>query len=337
MNKKCFGCGSILQTIDESKEGYTSKKIEESTYCRRCFKIKNYGDYKRVKDDSTNYLNIYKNINNTNDLVLFLVDIFNINNTLEIINKYLSNEIILVITKKDILPASLKENKIKKFIKNCNFNKNITDICIISSYKNYNIDILFNEIKKRKKSKYVYVVGNTNAGKSTFINKIIDNYSIKKNYLTTSPIPSTTLKTNEIEINDDLVLIDTPGLIDEGSAYNLLNDKMLKRVTPKKTIKPKTYQLREGDSIQSDNLFRLEYVKGEKNSFTIFISNDIIINRINTMTNIRGKELELHKLNVGSKKDIMINGLCFIKIIKEAEINLYTIKGADIFIRNSLI
>lgn len=337
MNKKCLGCGSILQNVDLSKSGYTSKDIESASYCQRCFKIRNYGEYNKAEEKKEEYLKIYKNINKSNDLVLFLVDIFNINNSLEIINKYLTNDIILVITKKDILPSSLKENKIKKFIKNYNLNKNIIDIVVISSNKNYNMDILYKKINENKKSKKVYVVGNTNAGKSTFINQMIYNYSINESSLTTSPLPSTTLKLNEVELNKDLVLIDTPGLIDEGAVYDLVSEKMLKKITPKKTIKPKTYQLSEGESIYAQDLFRLEYVKGEKNSFTIFISNDIIISRINTMTNKRGKELKLHKLKVLKNQDVMVNGLCFIKVIKEAIINIYTIENVEVAIRNSLI
>ena len=48
-------------------------------------------------------------------------------------------------------------------------------------------------IKKYKTTKNVYLVGNTNAGKSTLINKIIDNYSIDKAEITISSMPSTTL------------------------------------------------------------------------------------------------------------------------------------------------
>ena len=337
MNKKCIGCGCYLQNIDKGKEGYTSKNIDEVTYCERCFKIKNYGEYKKVEDDEKNYLKIYKDINKTNDLVLFLVDIFTINDSIEIINKYIKNKILLVITKKDVLPSSLKEQKIRKFIKNYNFNNNIIDLCIISSNKNYNIDLLFNLINQYKTSKNVYVVGNTNAGKSTFINKMIYNYTKKREFLTTSALSSTTLDINKIKINDELYLIDTPGLIEDGSIYNLVDSKTLKHIMPKKTIKPRTYQLNEGDTINSNNLFRLEYVKGNKNSFTIFISNDIIINKINTITNKRGKELKKYTLYVDGKQDVMINGLCFIKIIGEAEINLYTLDNLKIYVRNSLI
>lgn len=335
MIKKCVGCGLPIQYTNPKEEGYSPK--EDSIYCQRCFKLMNYGTFNKVKDKEEYFLDIFKNVKKTDDLILFLVDIFNISNTLEIINKYLTNNIILVLTKRDILPKSVKDDKLKQYIENNSKNKNIIDTIIISSNTNYNLDKLYNLINEKKKSKRVYVVGNTNAGKSTFINKILKNYSDEENYLTTSIYPSTTLELNEIKVNDELYLIDTPGLIDKDNINNFVSKSTLKRITPKKEIKPYTFQLEKGATLYSENLFRMEYVKGEKNSFTIYISNDIIVSRINTVSNLRGKELIKHTLDVKAKEDIVINGLCFIKVTKDAKVNIFTIKGVDVSIRNSLI
>lgn len=335
MNKKCIGCGLPIQYDNPKKEGYSPK--QNSIYCQRCFKLMNYGTFNKVKNKDKYFLDIFKNIKESNDLILFLVDIFNISNAIDIINEYINNKVILVLTKRDILPKSVKEEKIENYIKNINKNNNVINTMIISSNTNFNLDKLYDLIMKYKNSNKVYVVGNTNAGKSTFINKIIKNYSDKNIYLTTSIYPSTTLDLNEIKLNNDLFLIDTPGLIDKDNINNFVSKNTLRRITPKKEIKPYTFQLNEGATLYSENLFRLEYVKGNKNSFTIYISNDIIVDRINTMSNLRGKELIKHELSVKKGEDIVINGLCFIKITNDAIINLYTIKGVKVSIRNSLI
>lgn len=338
MERKCIGCGSILQSDDKNKEGYIrNEKLETASYCERCFKIINYGEYKKVEEKNIDYLNIYKNIGKTNDLVLFLVDIFNLNSSINLINEYITNNIILVLTKKDILPLSVKENKIINYVKQYNLNKNIIDIIVVSSKNNYNLDLLYEKINKHKISKNVYVVGNTNAGKSTLINKMIQNYSSEDLYITTSVLPSTTLSINKINIDENLTLLDTPGFIEEDNISRYVDSNLLKKILPRREIRPVTYQLNEGTTLYSDGLFRLEYVNGEKNSFTIFISNDIIIERINTLTNNRGKDLKKHELLVEGNSDIMINGLCFIKIVGEAKINLYTLENVGVFIRKSLI
>ena len=338
MIKKCLGCGSIIQSDNKDELGYIKKeKIETANYCERCFKIINYGEFKTVNTTGKEYIDIYKNINKTDDLVLFLVDIFNINNSIEMINKYINNKIILVITKYDIIPKSVKENKIKSKIKEYRFNENVIDTIIISSKTNYNIDKLKELIEKNKTSNNVYICGNTNSGKSTLINKFIKNYSDNDLKITTSILPSTTINVNEVKINDDITLIDTPGFIEENNISNYINPKMLKKIMPHTEIRPVTYQIYEGTTLLIDNLLRIEYVKGEKNSFTFYISNDIIVNRINTITNKRGKELKLTKVKVNDNEDVIVNGLCFIKIKKEANINIYTIDGVGLYKRKSLI
>ena len=53
---KCIGCGSILQSDDNNKIGYTTNI--NNRLCERCFKIKNYNDYKLVSKSNNDYINI---------------------------------------------------------------------------------------------------------------------------------------------------------------------------------------------------------------------------------------------------------------------------------------
>lgn len=338
MNRKCLGCGITLQSCNKDEVGYIREdKLLDAKYCERCFRLINYGEFKTIETTGEEYIDIYKEINKTNDLVLFLADIFTLNNSIDIINKYINNKIILVITKYDIIPKSVKENKIKENIKKFDFNSNIVDIIIVSSKTNYNIDHLFNSIKKEKTSNNVYVTGNTNAGKSTLINKLITNYTDKDPSITTSILPSTTININKVKIDDDLTLIDTPGFIEKDNISNYIDPKKLKKVMPNSEIRPITYQLEEGKTLLIDNLARIEYVKGDKNSFTFYISNDIIISRINTITNNRGKELVCHSIDAQAGEDVIVNGLCFIKITKKAKLKIYTIDNVGVYKRESLI
>jgi ribosome biogenesis GTPase A len=100
-----------------------------------------------------------------------------------------------------------------------------------------------------------------------------------------SPLPSTTLNTVSIEINDYLTLIDTPGLVETGSILNHIDEKMVKKISPKKEIKPRTYQLRKNQSLVIEDLIRIDYVEGDKNSFTVFVSNDLKVRRLLNLLN----------------------------------------------------
>lgn len=327
---KCTGCGVLLQNLDKSDLGYTSKL--ESEMCERCFRIRHYNDYKFVVKDNNDYINILKNINNTNDLVVLVVDLFNISKNLTDISKYIDNNILLVLTKRDILPKSCYDEKFIKYFDD--FNLNIIDSVVISSNKNYNLDTLYNKIEKYKTSNKVYVVGFTNSGKSTLINKIIYNYSNENTIITTSNLPSTTIDSISVKVNDDLTLIDTPGLLDDGDIINFIDGKTLKKIIPNKELKPITYQIKDKQSIIIEDLVRLDLF--DKNSMTIYMANNLDIKRIYKDT-LELKDLKKHELYIEDDSDIVIQGLGFIKFTQKAKIILYTKENVSVFIRKNLI
>ena len=208
-NKKCTGCGAVLQHYNEALEGYVKEEVfENADICERCFRIKNYGDYKCVIKDNNTFLNIIKDIPK-NDLVVLVMDLFNLPKDVSIITNNINNPILLVLTKRDILPKIIYEEKLLDYIDK--YNLNYKDKIIVSSNKNYNMDLLINKINKNKTSDKIYVVGFTNAGKSTLINKLIYNYSDNVPNITTSMLPSTTLNSIEIRFDDNTTFIDTPG------------------------------------------------------------------------------------------------------------------------------
>lgn len=332
MNKTCKGCGIKLQNENTLLEGYTVNLNNE--LCERCFRLKHYGEYKVVARSNEDYVSILRSVNRTKDLVLYIVDLLNIPRDLNYIREYLNNQIILVLNKRDVLPKSVKDEKIINYLKELGLD--FLDIVIISTKNNYNLDLLLSKIKKYKTSKNVYVVGHTNVGKSSLINSFIRNYSESREELTISPLPSTTLNKIEIEINKNLTIIDTPGLIDNNSIINYVDFSMIKRLNPKKEIKPKTYQIKPHTSLVIDPLVRVDYTEGEKNSFTFYISNDLKIKRFGVRKNYMK---DLYKVTIDTKygEDIVINGLGWIKIVAPAKIDLYLSKNVEVFVRKSII
>ena len=338
-DKKCLGCGITLQDVNLLQEGYTTNL--ENDYCQRCFRMKNYGEYQVVTKSNEEYIEILKEVGNTKDLVLYVTDVLNMEEDIEKIRELIPNKMILVVNKIDVLPKSVKEEKIINYLMNKDLKSSefkFEDVIVISANKNYNIDYLLKRIKYFQTSKNVYVVGHTNAGKSSLINKLIKNYSDNNQELTMSPLPSTTLNMITIDINDHLTLIDTPGLVEAGSILNQVDEKMMKKISPKKEIKPRTYQLRKGQSIVIENFLRIDYVEGEKNSFTLFMSNDLKVKRLLNLFN--NEELyDKNKITYNMKydEDLVINGLGFIKIVDKGTIDIYIDKDVDTFTRRSLI
>lgn len=323
---KCIGCGIELQNNDKTKLGYTTN-IEKSL-CERCFRIENYGEYKKVTKDNNEYINILKEINKTKDLVVLVLDIFNLTENINVIKENINNDILLVITKRDILPKSVHDEKLIEYIKN--YNIKIKDQVVISSYKNYNFDELYEKINNYKKSKNVYVTGFTNAGKSTMINKLIYNYSDNDTKITTSIMPSTTLDKIEINLNENLTIIDTPGLLCEKSFYDILEGKDLKKIIPKKEIKPISYQIKDKQYIVID---KYAIIEAENINMVLFMSNSLNIKRFYKKPETKLKERNI-KIN---NNDLVINGLGFIKCIGKTNIKIYTYDEISVTTRKNLI
>ena len=333
--KRCEGCGVALQDQNVLQEGYTTNL--ENNLCQRCFRMKNYGEYQVVTKSNDEYIEILKEVGKTKDLVIYVTDLLNIEKNINQIRAIIPNKMILVLNKMDVLPKSVKEEKLKKYLMNDDDNS-FEEIIVISTEKNYNIDYLLKRIKFYQTSRNVYVVGHTNAGKSSLINKLIKNYSDKTQELTMSPLPSTTLNMVNIEINDYLTLIDTPGLVDVGSILNHVSAEMVKKISVKKEIKPRTYQLRKNQSIIIEDLVRIDYVEGERNSFTLFISNDLKVRRLlNLFNNSELKDKNKITYNMKYDEDLAISGLGFVKIVDKGVINVYIDKDVDTFTRKSLI
>lgn len=333
MSKNCIGCGVILQCEDSYEDGYVNPSAFENTVmCRRCFRLKHYGEYKVTNKSNSYYKGIIKDVFKMNELVLHIVDIFNLGNIDYIYSKVFSPAI-LVLSKIDILPKSVNEERLINYFKK-KYPK-YKDVIAISSDKNYNMDELLSKIIELKNSKEVYVMGNSNAGKSTFINKMIKNYTENNNFIVTSCMPSTTLNVISIKINDDLTLLDTPGIINEGDIVNYLPEEVVKHINVKHEINPRIYQLKGNRSLILDNIGRIDTLNDT--NLSIYISNNISISLANFENNLKYRDLKLTKIHVDSGEDLVIEGLCFIKVTNDTIFEIYMPKGTSVYTRDKII
>lgn len=324
---KCKGCGIDLQNKDINRLGFVDDLGKN--ICMRCFRLANYGEYKKVELNNDDYEKIINDIP-SNSLVVYTADIM----SLELLNINKFKRVLLVITKRDILPRSVRDYKLIEYIKKNSMN--VLDVVVVSSNKNYNIDNLYNKIKEYSDDKEVYLVGNTNTGKSTLLNKLIVNYGDgDRGLVTVSMYPSTTLDKVMVKLKD-LVMIDTPGLINDGNIVNYLSSKDLKKVTCKKEIKPRTCQIEGVGSILIDNYARIDYETDIKNSMVIYASTGLDI-RFCSKNKDDLRNLSLTTFNLVGNRDIVISGLCFIKFVKPIRVNVYTLDGVSVRDRDNLI
>lgn len=332
MTKKCIGCGSLLQTLDNTKEGYINRKVfEKAEYCERCFKITHYGETHVI--EKTKEAKIYiEEINKCNKPVLYIMDALTISENILKPLSLIKNKVYLVLTKKDLLPKSVKDYKLINYISELTL---IKDVFVVSAEKLHGINELYNKLVKDKVSS-IYVIGHTNAGKSTLINSLLKLVG-KSPSITVSSLPNTTIEEINIELDNNLTIIDTPGFVNENSISNFIDLKEYKSLIPKKEIKPKIHTLKPEFMILVDGILRIENNTNENANLIFYIKNEIPFDKMRSIRNDRLKKLEKISLSVKEGEDIIIEGLGFIKVTKDAVLDMYVINKNIISKRNKMI
>ena len=315
---KCIGCGAILQDRSPKEIGYTRNL--NNKLCERCFNIKHYNKYLKVTDKD--YRQMILDIDSKGDLILLVTDFLNLYSLSDL---HLKSPIILILSKADLIPRSIKKEKLLD---------KIDFPCIkvmVSSKNNYNFDLLYSLILKYKKSNNVYVIGYTNVGKSTLINKFLKNYGMSMSELTVSNLPSTTLGLVENKVDEEITLIDTPGLLDNGSLVLKADENLLKKITPKKEIRPISFQIKKWTSLLIEDFLRLDL---DDTNIICFMSNNLNMRRVYNDKECLWKK---HEIDVIKNSDLVIKGLGFITFKKDAHIVLWLKEDINYLIRKTII
>lgn len=361
----CIGCGALIQTERPGELGYAppSSLDKEEVICQRCFRLKNYNELQPVSLTDDDFLKILNGLGQRKGLIVKIVDIFDFNGSwLPGLHRFVgSNNILLIANKSDLLPKSVKQPKLINWMKQeaKKLGLKPVDVLTVSAHKGTGIVEAMEAIDHYRKGEDVYVVGSTNVGKSTFINRIIKQATGHSNIITTSHFPGTTLDMIEIPLDDDNSLYDTPGIINHHQLAHFLHTEDLKMIMPKKEIKPRVFQLNPEQTLYIGGLARFDFIQGDRSSFTVHVSNDLPIHRTKLENadalyeqHLGGMlappsaefkddfpELVRHEFRVkDSKTDIVFSGLGWITVQHpNVVIAAYAPKGVEVILRPSLI
>ncbi|MCT9854283.1 ribosome biogenesis GTPase YqeH [Priestia megaterium] len=362
---QCVGCGVEIQTERPDELGYAPKSAleKEAIICQRCFRLKHYNEVQDVSLTDDDFLKILNGIGQTDGLVVKVVDIFDFNGSwLPGLHRFVgNNKVLLVGNKADLLPKSIKKNKLIHWMKReaKELGLKSVDVFLMSAQKGQGIREIAEAIEHYREGKDVYVVGCTNVGKSTFINAIIKEVTGEKDIITTSQYPGTTLDMIDIPLDNGASLYDTPGIINHHQMAHYVDKRDLKLISPKKEIKPKVYQLNEGQTLYFGGLARLDYVQGGRKSLTCYVSNDLHIHRtkLEKADELYEKqagellqpprpeqmdefpELVAHEFTIKNEKtDIVFSGLGWVTVNEsDSKVVAHAPKGVGVFVRDSLI
>lgn len=360
MSKRCKGCGVVLQSEDENALGYTPNL--EKDYCKRCFRITHYDDVVISMKQGIDPDVVLSKIETMQALVVWVVDLFDFEASLvKGINRHLiGKDIIMVATKRDLLPDTMGNEKISQFILRRLKEEDIVvkGIVLCSDLAkhafdkdNHSLEEVKHAIDYYRDGRDVAIMGMANAGKSTLINGLLNN----QKHLTTSRHPGTTLDVVEIPY-EDYTLYDTPGLTRQDSLLSHIDDNQLSTVIPDRPLKARIYQLRGDQSMAAAGFARLDLFNCENVSCVCYFAMDINVHRSKAE---KADELwekhmgELLAPSLGSdvhqmkkftsvkfedKLDVVIHGLGWFCISGEVDrIDVYVPKQVNVTFRKAMI
>lgn len=365
--KHCSGCGVLLQTEDPDALGYVPSL--DSSYCQRCYKITHYGQVTINMQQGIESNETFDKINMFDCVVFWVVDLFCFEASMisRLNQKLPGKDIVMVLTKRDVLPKTLTDEKILSFARSRLEEEQIEvkDIIIcqelildptkkkptLSEKGEESIRRLDQAIRTYRKDRDVMFMGVANVGKSTLLN-----HYLQETTRTISRNPGTTLDLIPT-VMDDYMLYDTPGIENDHSILTHLQPKDLKTVIPVKPIRPFVSQIYEDQSFAAGGLARLDIVTDGQASVVGYFSRSIAIHRgkladadrlWNTHLNemlvpcIDTSLLTMHTFHAPAmeeeKMDVVIHGLgwfCISGPVKEIYVRVH--KGIHVTFRKAMI
>jgi ribosome biogenesis GTPase A len=349
--------------------------------CMRCYKLSHYGQLADVKVDiasksSESLLEDIFNMVKFNSIIIQVVDLLDFNGSLlkEVFERSLSKKshVILVVNKIDALPLEAKLERIYRWTidQTRELSKNL-DVVPLSARTGEGYDRLLRilkELKENNSYSKVFVLGATNSGKSSFINRLarkcwnLPQEKFKNPELTTSSYAGTTLTPVEVSLRSlEMKVVDTPGIPTLSQITAFMSDEDCKLVIPNKRIKPVVLTATTNFAFWIGALVRVEMVSGDFKYLTFFNSHMCTVHKTKkskveeVFEKQAGKllrpgyskeiEWEVYKVNLNCKskekatKDLVIHGLGWISVtgFGLCEFQVRVAKGVGFNVRDPIM
>lgn len=274
----CEGCGAKLQFDNPNVSGYIPKEVYlkrlsegKEILCQRCFQMKHYSKLKHIDLSNEELWKRFKKLLDRFKNVLWIIDIFDFEgNFRKEISSLLKNKnVIYVINKIDLLPKAVTRREMYDWLLE---RIGSDQIYLVSAMKKLGIQSLVRRLKVIRDD--ILIIGYTNAGKSSLINKICGTN------ITVSSFPNTTLDLIKIESTDlNLNLYDTPGITFGDRFIDILSPVCQQKILPLNELKRKTFKAVSEKFYLLGALVQIKVreLKTEKAIFQIFAPENVVI------------------------------------------------------------
>ena len=281
----CTGCGVPLQMDSEDEPGYITAEafLRDQPLCRRCYRLIHYGQLTPVDGSEEAYRSTVMKVLSRPALVLYVVDLFDLSGSIlrgvtGILGKH---DILLAANKFDLFPGEANPHKVKMWLEREARRNGVKAraTLLVSARTGMGFEQLRENLRTLAGGRRIVVVGMANVGKSTLLNRILDDARKAGPKFTISPYPGTTLGAVSVTLPDGTTVVDTPGLLGRHRLADRVCPVSLKQIMPAERLRPRVYQLNPGQTLFLGGLARLDFVRGAPQPFVVYTANQLRVHR----------------------------------------------------------
>ena len=362
---RCQSCGAILQADTKKEPGFISKAIFENgvpkiPYCNSCYeKMLSLNSSALDHETDKDILKILKDAVATDSLIVWIVDLFSFNGTLnpDVVKRVKKLNILVIGSKRDLMPSFATDEMLSRYLDERFAEVGINPIAIklIGSEDAINIKEILELFAEYRKGRDVYLIGELNSGKTTFINKMLKDYKNNTRWqVKTELYPGTNSNVLEIPLTNSSFFYELPDLSNSTSVFSRVEAPVQKLITPKKEVVMTRKFIGDGSAICVGNLACLYVVKGHHTSIRVFTAEKVECKTLSNekvddfmLENLKKKHLkpvseryrsfrdydmfEYDLENDDLRHDIAIEGLCWFSMRGKGQtVRILLPKGAAI-------
>lgn len=174
---------------------------------------------------------------------------------------------ILLVNKIDLLPADVSLERVEKWVRTEAKARGLSlhGVFLVSAFTGLNLKRVAQAINELRKERDVFVMGLSNVGKSSVINKlwpILNDSNSKNSRATVSNVPGTTVASLGLPFSDGTLFYDTPGIMPEDGLARVLSLNDYTTALPKKRLRPRLKRVRLGETLFIGGYARIDFLRG---------------------------------------------------------------------------
>ena len=285
---RCQSCGAILQADTKNRPGFISRAIVENgvpkiPYCNSCYeKMLSLNSSSLQHETDMDSLKILKDAVATDSLIVWMVDLFTFNGTLnpDVVKKVKKLNVVVIGSKRDLMPSLATDEMLIRYLDERFADVGINPIAIdlIGNEETIDIKEKLKQFGEYRKGRDVYLLGELNSGKTTFINKMLKDYENNTRWQVKSELyPGTNSNVLEIPLTNSSFFYELPDLSNNTSVFSRVEPSVQKIITPKKEVAMTRRFIGDGSAIVVGNLACLYVIKGHHTSIRVFTGEKVEI------------------------------------------------------------